>query len=249
MGSEISSPDRATMPRELLALPPRKTRIKGAGVFFGATGAAMVLIGGILFLRYFYAGAEELVRALELRHGGHEAAAVVTRLWSRERYWHMVSYAFAGDDRVVWTGESSAPTDRWYNLHEGDHLPIRFLPAHPGTNHPAAWEWPVWDVWLRCAVITPVIVLGIGLVMRTRWDRRLAAEGLPIAAVVVSYSRGSKGGLFAKYQFQTKDGRAADGSWGCDSRPEIGSTVWVVYLPQNPDANRAYSDLGYRAVG
>ena len=104
-------------------------------------------------------------------------------------------------------------------------------------------------MWLRCAVITPVIVLGYGLVMRTRWDRRLAAEGLPTAAVVVSYSRGSKGGLFAKYQFQTKDGRAADGSWGCDSSPEIGSTVWVVYLPQNPDANRAYSDLGYRAVG
>ena len=131
MDSDVSSRDPATMPRELLAPPRRKTRIKGGGVFIGATGAVMVLLGGALFLRYFYAGAEELVRAIELRHDGRETAAVVTRLWSRERSWHMVSYVFSGDDGVRLTGESSATDDRWYNLHVGDHLPIRFLPARP----------------------------------------------------------------------------------------------------------------------
>jgi hypothetical protein len=91
------------------------------------------------------------------------------------------------------------------------------------------------------------LVSGIWFICVLRRDRQLVAEGVPTAGVVRKCSFRGGGVWRAKHEFRTEDGRVAGGS--CYSnRPEIGSSVCVLYLPQNPRRNKMYPVLTYRVA-
>ena len=210
-------------------------------------GAAVFLLGGSALLLFcFRAAAQEMARTAALRGGSSEVTGMVTRLRSG-RSTLTVSYGFTANG-VAFTGECSVPTGHMAGLREADPLPIRFLSSNPTVNHPAAWEGPDPGWWVPCIFAAVFPACGIVLIIGLRRDRQLLAEGVPTAGVVTKRSLGSRGGYAMEYQIRTEDGRVAEGSGGCWNRPEIGSTVCVLYLPQNPRRNKAYSALTYRVA-
>ena len=247
MDSNVSFPEGWTAPRELTEALPRKTRMARGGKQMAVGGTLFLLIGSALLLFYFREPVQEMARTAALRRGSRETTGVVTRVRSRYRNPDVVSYTFTANG-VALTGECSVPNDHVAGLREADPLPIRFLSSNPAINHPAAWEGPDPHWWVPCVFSMVFPACGFVLIIGLRRDRRLLAEGVPTAGVVTKRSRGSRGGYAMEYQFRTEDGRVAEGSGGCWNRPEIGSTVCVLYLPQNPRRNKAYSELTYRVA-
>lgn len=246
MDSNVSFSEGWTAPTELTGALPRKTRMTRGGIKM-VVGATLFLLGGsTLILFYFCWTAQEMARTVALRRGSSEATGVVTRLW-KARSTQMMSYAFTANGFAL-TGECSVPVDHLAGLREADPLPVRFLSSNPAMNHPAAWEGPDPDWWVPFVFSAVFPACGIVLIVGLRRDRQLLAEGVPTAGVVTRRSRGSRGGYAMEYQFRTENGRVAEGSGGCWNRPEIGSTVCVLYLPQNPRRNKAYSELTYRVA-
>jgi hypothetical protein len=247
MDSNVSFPEGWTAPTELTGALPRKTRMARGGKQMAVGGTLFLLCGSAVLLFCFREPAQEMARTAALRRGSSETTGVVTRQWSKGRSGEMVSYTFTASG-VAFTGECSVPIGHLAGLREADPLPIRFLSSNPAMNHPAGWEGPDPDWWVPCVFSAVFPACGIVLIIGLRRDRQLLAEGVPTAGVVTKRSRGSRGGYAMEYQFRTEDGRVAEGSGGCWNRPEIGSTVCVLYLPQNPRRNKAYSELTYRVA-
>ena len=158
-----------------------------------------------------------------------------------------VEYTFAVGG-LFFTGESRVPKQIWPGLREGGSLPVRFLPGSPAANHPAAWEAPALRAW--GPLIIPIVpaAFGILLLAQLRGQRRLAAQGLPATAVITKCGRGSKGGFWVEYEFQTADGSSAKGRGWPDCHMEVGATIVVLYLPQKPRLNQPYPMSYYRVV-
>jgi len=94
---------------------------------------------------------------------------------------------------------------------------------------------------------TVMILLSVLFQPALSKDRRLVAEGTPAVAVITNCS--AKGRWFsAKYQFCTEDGKVTTGSSSYESRREIGANIWIIYLRENPEQNRAYPTLNYRVA-
>jgi hypothetical protein len=247
MGSNVSFPEGWTAPMELTGALPRKTRMATEGIKEFVFATMLLLCGSALLLFCFREPAQEMARTAALRRGSRETTGVVTRLWSKGRSGEMVSYTFTANG-VAFTGECSVPVGHLAGLREADPLPVRFLSSNPTINHPAAWEGPDPRWWVPCVFSMVFPACGFVLIVGLRRGRQLLAEGVPTAGVVTKRSLGSRGGYAMEYQFRTEDGRVAEGSGGCWNRPEIGSTVCVLYLPQNPRRNKAYSELTYRVA-
>jgi hypothetical protein len=235
-----------TPPRELTGALPRKTLAKG-GVPLGVFAALSIFGSSVLLFSEFREESQELARTAALSRGSsRETVGEVTRFWYKRRGSPaVVSYVFPANG-VAHTGECSLPQQ--LHFRRGDNLIIRFLTSNPAINHPAAWEVPKRNWWVECASWMLLPVGAIWLFGFLRRDRQLLAEGVPTAGVVLSCSRwGSRGVWRVKYQFRMPDGRVAEGSSYSD-RSEIGSTICVLYLPQNPRRNKVYSGLSYRVA-
>jgi hypothetical protein len=57
-----------------------------------------------------------------------------------------------------------------------------------------------------------------------------------------------KSGWWVEYQFRTEDGRTVKGGGWPENRLEIGATICVLYLPQNPRLNQPYPMSYYRVA-
>ncbi len=205
---------------------------------------AMFLLGGfaILVPSSFGRAAQEMTRMVALRRGSRETTGVVAREWKKSST-DTASYTFAAGG-VALAGECSMPF--LSRLREGDPLPIRFLPSDPAINHPVAWDGPGSGLLIVCVFSAVFPALGIWLVIQLRRDRRLLAEGVPAAGVIVKRSGGLIGGWATEYRFRTEDGRVAEGRGVFSDRQEIGSTVCVLYLPQDPRRYKPCAGLSYR---
>jgi hypothetical protein len=91
------------------------------------------------------------------------------------------------------------------------------------------------------------VVPGTAILLTKRMDRRLVAEGKPVVAAVTGCDR-SKSGFIVKYEFRAADGTMAKGDGWSQNRQEIGASIWVLYLPQNPGRNLLYPSLNYQVV-
>jgi hypothetical protein len=219
MDPDSNSGGVSTTPRELTGQLPRRTRASSFGIAT-AIMATVFLVTAVAFDLWagIYA-AQQMLNSAALRREGSEAVGEVKRLWlSGRSNKHRVSYVFTTKG-ISLTGESTAPKQIWYSLRESSSLPIRFLPASPAVNHPAAWEESALSAWALLVIPIVPAAVGIVLLMQLRGQRQLAAEGLPAAGVITKCSRGSKGGWWVEYQFRTEDGRTVKGGGWPENRP------------------------------
>ena len=246
MGFDVALPEGWTAPRELTGALPRKTRMASGGVTLVVGAAVFLLLGSACLFVVFGMAAQEMARTAELRRGSREATGVVTEL-RLGRGAVEVSYTFTADG-TAFMGKCYVPAAHRAGLLVAGAIPIRFLSSNPAMNHPAEWEGPDAGRWVPGGVVgTFIALIGVPLIIQLRRDRQLVAEGVAAAGLIVKCSPRAKGGWDAKYQFRRQDGRVARGSSYSD-RLEVGSTVCVLYLPQNPRRNKIYSGLSYRVA-
>lgn len=248
MNPPVSFPENWTAPRELTRALPRETSMTGSAIFMAVVAGILILGSVPLFL--FIRTQDERVKARNevLRTQGREATGEIQRLWrtSGKESRNMVGYAFTANG-VRLNGESSVPSALWNNVRKTGFLPIRYLPSDPAVNHPAAWEQSTEPAWAPFTAPAILLAGGSFLVVVLRRQAELMAQGLPAVGIVTRSFR-VKGGWALRYQFRMKDGSVAPGSSQVRRRVEVGATVCVLYLPQNPRRNQVYPTGLYRVT-
>jgi hypothetical protein len=233
-----------TVPSELTGQLPRNICPTGGGTQGTILGAILLSITGVYVLWVGIDTAQRIQQRASLRRDGSDATAEIEKLSSSRKT--TISYTFTVGG-ATFAGEAKVPDEQFRSLWSARSLPIRYLPADPTVNHPAAWEWSALsDLYLFFVPII-FVVPGAAILLTMRMDRRLVAEGKPAVAAVTRYSR-SKSGFNVKYEFRAEDGTTAKGGGWSQNRPEIGASMWVLYLPQNPGRNQPYPSLNYLVV-
>ena len=245
MDANVAFPEHWTPPRELARALPRETHLSGRGIFLAILGTLFFLGAIVLGVFLHNDGIREGQEAAALRAGGKEATAEIARLWHQGKgSTPMVAYRFSANGARIY-GQSSVPSDHWSGIQKIGFLTVRYLPANPMVNHPTAWDPPVQPAWVP--VVVPS-VWGLGslfMLFLIRRQRQVAAEGTPVAGVVTKSFR-VKGGYTARYQFRTPDGTIFKGRDRISGRTEPGTTVCVLYMPDNPKRNYLYPMTFYR---
>jgi len=216
---------------------------------FIAVMAGLLLVGSIPLLVLFRnLNARTAARAEALRSQGRETSGEVERVWrtSGKESHNMVRYAFSANG-VRLQGESRVPPSLWNGVRKSGFLPIRYLPSDPNINHPAGWEDRPDAAWMQFILPGVMAISGIVLVITLRRQAEMTAEGLP-AVGVVTRCVSVKGGWAVRYRFRMKGGAVASGASQVRRRMEVGATICVLYLPQNPRRNQVYPTTLYRVT-
>lgn len=238
-----------TPPRGLDRARPREVCLTGAG-------KALVVLAGALMIAALAVGIllEVAARAQAEKRRVWDEQAVstqgrVTRLWQRRqgenpRLW--MAYEFSANRRT-YGGNARISRPLWNSLEVGAAVPVRYIPSRPDVNHPFS-QSP--DTMPRFLPYVIALVLG-GLCWLccffVRRERRLLAEGRPAVAIIIGHSRmhrsshGGEVGKVAYYQFAQLSGALAKGETGPRKEPPaIGSTIPILYDPENPGRNSPY---------
>ena len=238
-GESVSDTLKDNIPAELMGPIPRNVRMTGT--------AWLNLIAAALFFSLGAAFAISVVRTVlhdasvrdALRERGNETVGQVTDVWTQRR---RVTYSFSIDG-VTFTGKSyDVPGDTARSLHEGDTLQIRYIPANPNINHPAAWEdSPYSSLWLLL-LATPMF-MSLMLVRRFPLQRRLAMEGIAVRGTIEKseWNGPNRGQRYATYTFRNASNDEVEiGTCPSDYFYNKELAVWVLYLPHNPRRSEVY---------
>jgi len=252
----------ANIPSELAGPVPRKVRATGSGAY-------LIFLASISLIFAVTAGLWAVINTVQ--QADHRAALrsnssiAVGRGTSIRRGKNMVVvfYTFNVNGRL-YAGKADAPwqledkVERSFNT-----LPVRYVPANPDVNHPAAWEWSLFywiplstDLvhlpefsrefnWLTAALISGVF--GIPLFVALCEQRKLLVEGTPVLGVVTKCTRGSRGSYSVEYEFRTENGNITKGRSSA-SHQEVGASICVLYSCPNPRRSRPYSSFIYRVA-
>ena len=240
MDAHFAAAEAPPMPGELNAPVPRRTRLNRNGKGMIAAVAIYLIMAAI------FAGmiAVDITRQSHenaaLRSSGQETTGEFTYFSKGNR----IHYTFTVNG-AWFNGSAIAPQGMQATLHRFDYLPIRYLPANPAINHPAAWEWTVqWGNFL--APLLPGFFIVLFAVILHR-DRQLVANGAPAVGTVLKCNH-SRSGFLLSYEFRTADGNMVKGNSGSPEQFAIGTHIWILYLPENPKRNESYSSTHYRVV-
>jgi len=261
MDSSLQPAASSTIPSELTGPLPRRLQATGSGQYFGLLAPALLAVAVAAALWGGVDAVQQMQRKAALRRDSSEIVGEISRM-RKGKSSGTVYYTFTSNG-IAFTGKAEVPGFLQYSLRGSSILAIRYLPANPDVNHPAAWEWSLiyWHPLPSDLVHLPdfssdlqlffgLLILGApGLVffMGLRSGRKLLAEGLPTVGLVTKCTPGTRGSFLVRYEFHTEDGKVANGSCG-GSRKEIGAKVCVIYLPQNPQRNMTYPSSYYRVV-
>jgi hypothetical protein len=250
----------ARIPSELAGPLPRKVRATGGGAY-------LIFVATIFLVFAIAAGLWAVINTIQqathreaLRSNSSIAAGTVTNI-RRGKSMVVVFYTFNVNGRP-YVGKADAPwrleneVERSFNA-----LPVRYVPANPGVNHPATWEWSLFywiplstDLihlpdfsrefnWLVAALMSGVF--GILLFKGVRAQRMLLVEGTPVLGVVTMCTRGSRGSYSIEYEFRTESGNMTKGRSSAD-RQEVGANICVLYSRSNPRRSQLYPSANYR---
>lgn len=252
MDSNAHSAEALTIPSELMGLLPRRVRLSGNCLLQVTIATTLLMVGVALALLRGLDYVHQTQHKAALREasaviGNSEAIGTIDQL-SSYRNSHSVRYSFIADNGAIYTGKSEVPDQFYASLQTSGSLPIRYLPADPTVNHPAAWEWtPHWS-WFFGPMI--FVVAGLFSLLQVRTQRRLVIEGVPAVAVITKCSSGTGRSIWfaVTYEFRTEDGEVTEGSGRSENRQDIGTKICVLYLPENPKRSLPYASANYRAV-
>jgi hypothetical protein len=191
----------------------------------------------------------EALRQASLVLGNSEVVGTIDQV-TTYRSSHAVKYTFIAADGAIYTGESPVPNDMSSGLHENGPLSIRYLPADPNINHPAAWQESDISIWGRLFGPSIFVAGGLFSLLMMRGDRQLVAEGTAVIATVTACSApvGRSVWFGLNYEFNTEDGTQIQGTGRYGTSLEIGTRIVVLYLPQNPQKNCPYASAYHRAT-
>ncbi|MGA2848186.1 MAG: DUF3592 domain-containing protein [Terracidiphilus sp.] len=241
MNVEPVSLESKELPIELRSQTPRRVRLTSTGwlnIFAAALFFAVGVAWGVSAVRWVV---NDMTAQDALRQAGRDSSAQVIDKWTT-RSVPYVSYAFSVDGSF-YTGKSRVPRETWNRLRQDDSLPIRYFPANPNINHPAAWEdATISNLW---ALLFPVglAIFGAMFVRRIPLQRRIAMEGIAVRGSVSEreWKGPSKGQTYVDYTFRNASNDEVEiGSCPYDFPPKGGSNVWVLYLPTNPRRSEIY---------
>jgi hypothetical protein len=176
-----------------------------------------------------------------LAEQGADTDALVTRLWrdrgeSRQPW---VAYRFTSAGRA-YEGRAKVSLRVWGKLQPGSRLPLRFLPSSPVLNYPLGREPKPMPPWIPYLVAVALAASGWLATLPVRSQRRLLEEGRPAPALVTRHTKADHGKV-AHYEFPLLSGSIAEGKSAASHKPPaIGSTIPVVYDPENPRQNAPY---------
>ncbi len=233
-------------PQELSGPLPRRIRLSGnlAYLLKVVTLGIGLLVALVLWMSI--GAVHQMRQRSALRQGGVEAMGEITQLGRAGKGGYMAHYTFAANGRTF-SGNAEVPDELMQSLGESNSLPVRYLPSDPGINHPAAWEWSLLSFCIGVAFpITFAAGGGIPLAKYYR-RRRLVTVGAPVAGLVTQCVFKRLFFLYS-YEFTTEKGETFSGSGRSAVNQEIGESIWILYLPQNPRQNLPYPDSEFIVV-
>jgi hypothetical protein len=236
-----------TIPDELKGPLPRKERLSSFGLTTKIVAYGLLASAVALVIWFSVDAARIMQYQTELRSEGREAVGEITRFWSPGRSVnYKISYSFTVDG-IPFRGEASVPKQLWSSLGTISSLSIQYLPANPSVNYPSGWVRSTSSVLMPLIPSIVPALFGIGLLLPFARDRQLMREGVPSVGVIVKVIRGKGREVDAMYyEFRLDDGRIMSGSSSCVGVPEIGASICILYLPQNPQRNQRYPLRYYR---
>lgn len=246
MDASLGMGETGTTPSELNGPLPRRARITGRGIMMRAMSAIFLAVGVAAAVWLGWRGKQLIEHRDALRRDGIEVQGRVTRAWSsgKSNSTHNVSYTFEANG-AGYSGESQVPRAEFRNVWAARTLAIRYLPANPEVNHPAAWEEPDSSAWVPLIAPALLLTVSILLLYQLRLERQLILSGFPAIATVTRCSR-RKSGWSIGFEFRTQTGIEARGvGWSAIAR-ENGDRICVLYLPENPRRSQPYPVLNYR---
>jgi hypothetical protein len=96
---------------------------------------------------------------------------------------------------------------------------------------------------LEPLLVLPLAAVALLLVLLLRWERRLLEDGRPAPGVITRLGTPGEHGRYVYYEFPQLSGARAAGRFGPvhgKRVPAIGSTIVVLYDPDNPNHNARY---------
>jgi len=231
------------LPVELMGRMPRRVRLTGTGWLNVFAATLFSLLGAAFAVHIAKEFVHDTAIKNALRQSGVESRGQIIDAWAGGKYSAPgISYSFSVDG-TSYTGRSDVPHNLLGSLHQNDSLTVRYLPADPNTSHPAAWEESTASL-LR-GLFFPIFLVFFGLMFVRRFplQRRLAMQGLAVRGCVTEREGNgpSRGQPYVNYTFRIASNDEVEiGSCPCDSYPKAGSSVCVLYLPQDPKRNEIY---------
>jgi len=243
-------------PRELACGCPRDVRLtaNGVAVFLVAVFLAVASVAAGISL-YFVAADKENREHL-LAANPVETQARLIRLWRRggDKPRCLAEYAFDtsghSHSRIV-----TLRCRDWQSLETGSLVPVRFVSSNPEISRLTGLERPAAKLyWLAPLAVVLLAGSAAGLHFLLRSQRILLEEGRPVAAVVTHFRKvhhGHAQGNEVHFEFLTIGGTRVQGEFGpvtSKSTPTPGSTLTVLYHPDDPHRNARYPLSLYRTA-
>lgn len=242
----LAARDRKLQVPELPQSRPRPVRLTGLGWFlavFGVLLPAGALVGGF----WLYSSAVRSRRTSELiERAGVPAYGYVVELTrtrgDHPRYYVSYGYNAAGRSR---RGRNSVGSAFWAKLGLGSIVDIRYLPSEPSRSWIRGFEPRGVPAWIGPLVALHLALAGIfpWYAIRRQW--MLLAEGRPAEARVMKSEKlhHSHGGQHYQiyYEFRVMSGATRAGRYASQKGPPAdGTTIRIVYDPDQPERNMPY---------
>jgi hypothetical protein len=176
-----------------------------------------------------------------MREQGAETVGRVVRLWrggekGRER---RAAYEFTAQGRV-YQGQATLPREVWEGLQPGSDLGVRYVPSRPELNHPSGHEGTPMPFWIPGLVAVSVAGSGLLAMIPLRRQRWLLAQGRPALGLVTRQTK-IQHRAWLYYEFLLLSGSVAKGRGApTGGLPAVGSSICVIYDPDNPRRSAPY---------
>jgi hypothetical protein len=232
--------DNWTPPDSLGYSSLRPVRLTGQGKALIGTAVALVIGAAVLGIFLGRTARRQAEEQRLLRTEGILADATVTRAWidgSKERQ-RWIAYRFGYGDRI-YSHRVQTPRNSWEGLSAGSIIAVRFVPAQPSISHPIAWDMRPLPFWLAYVISGTIAASAFFVLIPVRRQARLLAEGRPAPGHVTGFKKADKY-LVVKYEFRLLSGAVAKGRANTSKPPVEGSTLCVLYDPENPRRNALY---------
>ncbi len=248
----MSTMSRSPIPRETWQPPaelrravPREVRLSAAGKLVAGIAVALLLAALLDGPWLYVAASRDAARFKWLESQSLPTSAEVVSLGNthgKDRR-RTITYQYSFQCQT-YTGRAELRREEWRKLQAGARIPVRFVPASPGTSWLPGHEPEGVPMW-TAAVFPPCEILAALLLARgLRKQRAMLENGRAARAWVTRCERAHKGEHRVQrvhYEFKVLSGALRTGHYDVQRHPpEVGSALTVLYDPDEPQRSARY---------